>query len=344
MALFFLASATVALLILHGGLPTDLYGQAGQESQQVKDLIQKLQNGDVDERQRAAIALGTGKDRSAVEPLIKALGDKDEFVRDFAVKALGNIGDSRALAPLVAALRDENVLVRRSAATALGNLGDPKALEPLLEALKNGQYMVRRAAARALGTLGDPGAVDALIGVLGDDDPYIRNSAVVALAKIGQPALPKLIDALANWAIGPYAAEALNNQGWKPSSDQERIRFDVARRNKQALLDDWQTAKKVLMEDANSENSIRAQNAVFALIGIGKDEVVGELVRILNEKGNAAMAKAFVNCGNQGLNEAGRAWAEKHGEKEVGQENGGALVEWGGMDSSQIAENLTGIL
>jgi HEAT repeat protein len=333
----------MALLAFHGGFPTGIYGQAEQPSQQIKDLIHKLQDGDVDERQRAAIALGTEKNPSAVEPLIKALSDEDEFVRDFAVKALGNIGDPRALAPLIAALSDENVLVRRSAATALGNLGDPKALEPLLDALKSGQYMVRRAAARALGTLGDPGAIDALIGALGDDDPYIRNSAVVALARIGQPALPKLIDALGNWTIGPYAAEALGNQGWKPSSDQERIRFDVARRNKQALLDNWQTARKVLMEDANGENSILAQNAVFALIGIGRDEIIEELVRILDEKGNAVMAKAYQNCGNGSLLEAARAWAAKHGEEQIGQQDEGVLVEWGGMNSSQIAENITGI-
>jgi HEAT repeat protein len=284
------------------------------------------------------------KNPTAVEALVKALDDKDDFVRDFAVKALGNIGDSKALEPLVKALNnDENMLVRRSAATALGNLGDA-ALEPLLQALNKGHFMVRRAAARALGKLNDPKAIDPLTEVLGDSDVYIQNSAVSALTEIGKPAVPKLLDTLANWAIAPLAAEILENLSWQPSSDQEKIRFDVAKRNKQALLDNWQTAEKVLLSDARAENSLQAQNAVFALIGVGRDETVEELIRILDEKGNAEMARAFIQCGNALLLKAAQDWAAKHGNEKIVQENERDFVEWGGMKASEVAENITGTM
>ena len=122
--LLILAVITIALFIPRSAFLTNLYGQNQQPSQELKDLITKLQQGDVEERQRAAIALGTEKSPSAVEALIKAIGDEDDFVRDFAVKALGNIGDSRALDPLVKALNnDQNMLVRRSAAFLLSSSG-----------------------------------------------------------------------------------------------------------------------------------------------------------------------------------------------------------------------------
>lgn len=335
-------SAIIALALIapQSRFLTDLHGQDAQTTGKIEDLITKLQKGDVDERQRAAIALGTEGGANALEPLIGALDDQDDFVRDFAVKALGNIGDSRALEALVKALKDQSMLVRRSAATALGNLGDPAALDPLIETLNNGYFMVRRSAARALGNLGDPKAVDPLIEALGDKDVYIQNSAVFALTEIGEPALPKLISALGNWTIGPRAAEILQNLNWAPSSDQEKIQFDVAKRDKQALLDNWETAQKVLLADAKSENNLQAQNAVFAMIGIGQDELVEELVRILGERGDAKMAKAFLHCGNDSLIEAARDWTARHKEEEIEQDNAEVIVEWGGMSASQIEGNI----
>ena len=338
--LLILAVITLLLFIPKSLLLKDLYGQNEPANQGLEDLIKKLSEGDVEARQRAAIALGNEKNPDAVEPLIKALDDQDDFVRDFAVKALGNIGDSRALKPLVGALKDESLLVRRSAATALGNLGDAAAVDPLLDALNTASFMVRRAAARALGKLGDPRVIDPLIEALGDDDIYIENSAVSALTEIGPAAIPKLINVLGNWTVGPRAAEVLENLAWQPSSDQEKIRFDVAKRNKQALLDNWVTARKVLLTDAKSDNSLLVQNAVLALIGLGQDEVVEELIGILDKSGNAEIAGAFMHCGNASLLEAAQNWAKLHGEKEASPDNEGNFVEWGGMSQSEIAENI----
>ncbi len=307
-------------------------GSDAQGEQKLQDLIASLQEGNSYDRQRAAIALGAMGEAKSVEPLIKALADEDNFVRDFAARALGNIGDSRAVAPLIKALDDENLLVRRSAALALGILGDPGAVDPLIKALDSEDYMVQRAAAKALGDLGDPGAVDPLIKELGSEDIYIQNGAAIALAHLDGIALPKLVRVLADWKIGPRVAGILKDSGWQSSSIEDKVRYDVAMRNKQSLLDNWDIVKEVLINDTNSENNRVVQNAVFALIGIGRDEVINELVGILDKKGNAEMARAFLDCGNHYLFEAARNWAKKHG-SEIMKEDENPIVEWGGMKS-----------
>jgi HEAT repeat protein len=303
-----------------------------------QDLIKALHEGDSDERQRAAIALSTSGNASAVEPLIQALSDKDDFVRDFSVRALGSIGDPRAVEPLIKALRDKNILVQRSAARALGSIGDPRAVEPLIKALDDEDVLVRRSAARALGNLRDTKAIDPLIKSLSDSDGYISHAAATALTDIGSLAVPKLVTSLADWTLGPRVAEVLQNLGWKPSSDEERVRFDVAQRNRQALLDQWEVSRKVLMNDADSGNIRQTQNAAFALISIGRDEVVDDLVKILTEKGDGKMAKAYSDCGNASLAEAARNWAKNHGEDLNNFQNEGTVVKWSKMSPAQNAE------
>jgi HEAT repeat protein len=303
----------------------------------LQEIITTLQKGNSDERQRAAIALSTEGDASAVEPLIKALDDSDDFVRDFSVRALGSLRDSRAVEPLIKALDDKSLLVRRSAATALGSIGDSRAVKPLVKALDDNNPLMRRSAARALGSVGDPSAVDALIRILGDDDIYISNAAAVALAKIGSSAIPRLAGGLADWTTGPKVAEVLENLGWQPSSDEEKVRFDVARRNRRALLEQWEIARRILINDANSENSRQVRNAVFALIGIGRDDVLNDLARILRERGDGEMARVFSGCGNAFLAEAAQSWVKDHRADLDGGTAKDSAVEWGKLDSSQIS-------
>jgi len=303
-------------------------------NQKIQDLIKQLEEGDSYDRQRAAMELGTSGNTVAVEPLIEAFNDEDNFVRDFAPRALGNICDTRAVAPLIKTLNDEHLLVRRSAALALGSLGDTRAVNALIRALNSEDFMLRRAAAKALGYLGDTRAVAPLIGALGDEDAYIQSGAAAALADIGEPALAELVDALSDWTTGPRVAEILRDLNWQPLSAEDRVRLDVATRNRRSLLSNWETAKKVLMNDADSENSRKDQNAVSALIGIGREEVVDELIEILGEKGTREMVNAFWDCGNDHLHEAARDWARKHEhEDELETEDERPIVEWGRMKS-----------
>lgn len=336
----FIRILAITLLLFQILASKDLLSQSVNGDPKLQDHIKMLREGNVDERQRAAIALGAARSKDAVEPLIKALEDDDDFVRNFAVKSLANIADSRALSPLIEALNDTSVLVRRSAVTALGNLGSPEAFDPLIKAFNDGHFMVRRSAAAALGSLGDPRAIDSLIEALGDKDTYIKDAAVSGLTRIGKAAIPRLVSTLGNWFTAPAAAEVLENLDWAPSSDQEKIRFQVATRNTQALLENWETAKKILINDAGSEDSAVAHNAVLALIGIGKVEVIEDLIAILNKKGNSDMAHVFVQSGNDSLAQAAKSWAAQNGLKEIESSKDSVVIQWGEMSVSLVAEDI----
>jgi len=304
----------------------------GQQDKELEVLIQTLKDGSPAERQRATIALGNKRDARAVEPLIGALADPDSFVRNFAARALGNLGDRRAVEPLTRSLGDESALVRRTAAQALGRLRDPAPVASLIKALGDGSVLVRSAAALALGAIADPGGVKALIAALGDESIAVQDAAVAALLDVGDPAIPALVDALGDWNLGPKSAETLQNLDWKPSSDDDRVRLQVARRDKKSLLADWEQAKRVLLADASSRASRRTVNAIYALIGIGQGDVLGDLVAILDAAGTREMAELFLNCGNARLADAARAWALKHGDARLEESaRTVGLIQWGGM-------------
>ena len=303
------------------------------QNPQLKNLVARLQDKDAYERQRAAITLGNLGNPGAVEPLIRALKDDDLFVRNFAARSLGDLGDRRAVDPLIEAMGDANLLVRRSAVEALGRLGDSKAVEPLIKAANNGSDILRRAAIEALGRLGDARGIGPLIEALQDKDFYIRDGASIALTNIGDPAIPELVQSLPNWTAGPAAAKILKDLGWQPSTDKERIWTYVAERNGRSLLDDWETAKRVFLDSLKSGNNQEVLNAVYALIGIGRDEMIGELVDVLEEKGGVAIARAYLHSGNDLLQAAARDWSLRNGtEIDVGDQN--RAVEWGGLVSS----------
>jgi hypothetical protein len=342
--LYILTTCVGLILLSSGGMVTEnVYGNDdaavsalkidNTQDRQFQDQLARLQDTDAYERQRAAIALGNLGNTEAVEPLINALKDEDNFVRNFVVRSLGKLGDPRAADALIQAMNDENLLVRRSAVIALGNLGSSKAVDPLIKTTKNGDDLVRRAAVEALGNLGDARGTETLIEALRDKDIYVRNGAAEALIHVGAAALPELVKVLSDWTLGPGVLEILKDIEWQPSSDEGKIWVYVAERDRQSLLDNWETAKKVLIDDMEAAGNLEIQNAVLALIGIGKDETVGDLVGILGKKGTAAMAKAFHNSGNPALIEAAQNWSiQNSAELDSGDEN--PVVEWGEMKSS----------
>jgi HEAT repeat protein len=331
-------AASLALLFSQGWFIANANAEGNQSvssllgnDQGNKDFevsLKALHGDDAYEKQRAAIALGKSGNPAAVDALIAALNDNDTFVRSFAAIGLGNLKDPRALDPLIKALGDDNERVQRSAAEALGDLGNQAAVGPLIKILNDKNVFVRRSVAQALGVLGNPEAVDALIKILGDADSYVSDGAFVALTDIGNAAIPKLVSALPDWALGPKIAEVLKNLGWHPASEEETVRFDVATRNKQALLQNWQTVKKVLMSDAKNGNSRQVENAIYALIGLGREEILGDMATLLHSKGNLDMAGAFLQSGNARLSELAHNWAAEHGSEIRARDNTGS-VKWG---------------
>lgn len=323
--------AFITGLVLAAALWVPPMASAAQD-QAFENVLKTFREGESYERHLAAVKLGKSGNPAAVEPLIQALSDPDHLLRSFAAIALGSFEDARAIAPLIRILGDEQQRVRRSAIETLGRLKDLAALDPLLKCLDDANFLVRRSAAAALGSLGQPEAVAPLLKMLGEQDIYLWNGAANALTELGGAAVPKLVEALPDWVRGPRIAAILKTLGWQPSSAEEKVRFDVAARDKAALLENWDAVRKVLISDADSGDAVRVENAVYALIGIGREDSVDALAGILRARGTAAMAQAFLNSGSDRLSEIVRAWAAQNKiELEPGTPT--PAVPWGGMEA-----------
>ena len=338
---FVAASICLPLLAFQSLFPAALHSQdtplvssnkGNTYAQEFEGYTKALGSKDPTERQRAAVSLGKSGNPAAVEPLINALKDEDYFVRSFAAIALGSLNDGRAVDPLIKALADPNQRVRRSAAESLGIIKNLKAVDALLMTLNDENVFVRRSAAESLGHIGDPKAIDPLLKALGDQDSYIRTGASIALTSIGGSAVPRLLGALGDWRMGPRIAEILKNLNWHASSEDDRIRFEVAARNREALLQNWESARKILVADLNSGEAGKVEYAAYALIGIGQDDVLDELARILRTRGTPDIANAFLQCGNESLSGLARSWLAENG-KEVRAADDGAAVKWGELKS-----------
>jgi len=157
------------------GIVSSGYGQTDNVSQ----LINKLNDPDIGVRKMAAKSLGETKDPRAVEPLINALKDTDRNVQDEAFRALGEIKDPRAVEPMIVVLNemkdrdDFNIseLFRLwSQAGILAGFKDPRVDSALLEAVKppitTWKVIVIRGAYWYFIRRGVPGSEDALIAAL----------------------------------------------------------------------------------------------------------------------------------------------------------------------------------
>ncbi len=314
-------------------------------SSRINKLTQELKDKDTNVRCSAVISLGEIKDYRVVEPLIAALKDKDSDVRDDAAKALGKIAqgkikDARAVVPLIAALKDKDPDVRDDSAKTLGKImaqqnspgwmKDARAVEPLIAALKDKDAIVREVVANALGEINDDRSVEPLIATLTDEDSGVRNNAASALGGMGDKrAIEPLIGNLTDWASNINVAEALSELGWKSQSDADMIHLLVAQRKGEELKQKWDLARSVLLKDVESGDPRAISNALYAFIGIGKEEIIPELIEKLNTKGNKDMAEAYINCGNNEVKKAGEEWASNHGYTISSGVNGNAPIGWG---------------
>jgi HEAT repeat protein len=330
-------------------------GQIG-DKKAVEPLIKALQGNRPDLKAAAAVALGEMGDPRAVEPLIKEFRSRKKSWGGTATAiALGRIGDKRAIGPLTEALADEEAYVREAAATALDNIGvEPKGLQDRLtyliasgnreELIKIGQPAVKPLmeslafhdwkgcilAADVLGQIGDPAAVEPLIKVLEHENSNVRAAAAKALIEIpDRRAMQPLERTLGDWDAGPNAAAALEALGWKPKTDEQRIIFLVANRDKQGLLESWEQTRKVLLAEARSDDKKRINNAVGAFISIGKEEDVDDLINILMNYGEKEMAIMFLNCGNERLAAAAKFWAKEMGYLVLPFASRSSSVSWG---------------
>lgn len=321
----------------------------------VEPLIEALSDEVSHVREEAVKGLAERNDPKAVDSLIQALKDESWDVREAAAEAVGETSDPKVVRPLIQALKQGVP----GAARALGIMRAIKAVDALIEALGADDRSVRAAAAEALGEIRDARAVKPLAGLLGDkdvgrdaaeslqkigapsvayfatglasDDPDVRSRAAAALGQVGdESAVKPLHKNLVDWHSNRDVGEALHYLGWRPVSDEDKVHFLVARRKRWELRDDWNLTKRVLLNDVSSGDYRTVENALYAFIGIGFQEIIPELVANLSRKGNKVMAEAFLNCGEKELGNAARQWAAIRGYVII-KGSGAHPVSWGFM-------------
>jgi hypothetical protein len=129
------------------------------------------------------------------------LKSTDPGVRSQAVKNLSGSRHSRDTERVLASLQDESPQVRCAAVRALEKKsGTPDGLNSLVRALGDSSAEVREAAALVLGRSGKTNVTGALAACLRDPEPSVRRAA----------------------------AGGLRTVGWRPSTQEEAARFDIA--------------------------------------------------------------------------------------------------------------------
>jgi len=265
-----------------------------REKKDVKGLIKALRHEDV--RKEAAEAL-VNIGEPAVEPLIQALKDEYSDVREEAARALGRIGDKRAVEPLIQALKD-NIDVQRRAAWALRKIGEP-AVEPLIQALKDEDWYVRWRAAWALDEMGwEPGDDTEKVYYL------IAKQEWSELPELGEPAVEPLIQALKDEYsdVRWRAAWALDEMGWEPGDDTEKVYYLIAKQEWSELPELGEPAVEPLIQALKDEYSDVRESAAEALAKIGEPAVeplIQALKKYINSDVRMRAARALGKIGDK---------------------------------------------
>ena len=123
--------------------------------QNMKELIDKLDNEAWDARVRAVLNLNNYHDPKVTEALIGKLKDDNENVWISAANVLKNRKDPRIVDSLILTISDNRDEIRWHSVYYLGEMGDKKAVDPIIKALKDKNVEVRINAAKALGKIGD---------------------------------------------------------------------------------------------------------------------------------------------------------------------------------------------
>jgi HEAT repeat protein len=201
--------------------------QRASNEQDIRFMLDHLENGTMEARASAAWALGRSGRGDVLPQLLEvARDDSDVSVRINAIVAVAELGGKEIQADLVGFLEDRDLEIQRAAlrgladkrfagaaetigqfmldneplrgmaADVLGNMGNVAALPVLRQTASDPQEDVRSRVAHALGKLGDRRAVPTLIEMLDDQRWAVRANAAQSLGMIGDPvARPSLEEA-----------------------------------------------------------------------------------------------------------------------------------------------------
>jgi len=178
---------------------------ASRRSQQVADLVKRLEDNDPDVRSSAARGIGRlgPSAETAIPALVRLLRDPVADVRMAAVEALADVGATpeSAVPDLLLLLADADSGADLQAVRALRRMGPRAAagVPDLIRLLQHESPRVQAAAAEVLGAIGPQAnaAVPALLSVLKKDHEEAGDAAAEALARmwpVSEPGLAKLAE------------------------------------------------------------------------------------------------------------------------------------------------------
>ena len=247
-------------------------------------------------------------------------------------KAKNNEGFNKVIAALVDSIKNGTDDKRSQAVNDLTTIGPP-AINAILDLLVDANANANAAGleiAKTLELQKFP-LTNAVYNLLTGDNADVRIQAVQTIENSGNKKLiPLLVRTLPDWWAGETIANTLTKLGWKAAVKEEKVHFWVALRDSESLKNSWAQTKQVLLNDVVTSNNLAIENALYAFIGIGKREIIKDLIDALNNYGNKTMAEAYLNCGSQELYDAGVQWANNNGYT-IFQGPGAAPINWGTM-------------
>ena len=266
-------------------------------------------------RTYAALALGLLDDSRAVHPLLEKLEDPDVNVRYHAIEALGRIADPAAAAPLARIAESRDFFLSFAALDALALIREPSVAPRLLPLLE--VETLREPAAACLGATGGEDVVEPLARLLTRAFPavvMIARTLAAIDARVGEDggagrvadrvarnappdAAKTLVRPLANASDEDAEAIAIV-LGWLPGDGvdealasllgRERIRARVT----DVLSRRGATAVDPLIGVLRGSDPGARQAAAVALGRIGNDRAVLDLIRMLHDEPELAIAAA----------------------------------------------------
>jgi len=190
--------------------------QRANSEEDIAFMLERMDNGSMEERVTAAWALGQSGRGDVIEQLLEtSREDSDTNVRINAIGAAAVLGGGEIEADLIAFLEDDESEVQAAALRGLANKRFAGAVATV------GRFLVDNEAHRviavdALGNMESVAAVPFLRQVAGDSDEEVRIRTSYALGKLGdRAAVPTLIEMLddASWQVRANAAQSLGMLG-----------------------------------------------------------------------------------------------------------------------------------
>lgn len=310
-------------------------------------------------------AIGKIPGPNVAEILAESANDNESKVRLEVAKALPGHESQKATATLIKLGSDDNKDVRNTAREQLLHSGwkpannlekvlqciyqktwylcdefGIDAVLPLVAELEFNEVPDRPGIIRALGKIGNIQAVDGILKFMAltqwenkgnDDVTEALLNANRALLQIGKQATSKLLPYLRQWYMGPMVVDLLAKYDWHPGNELDAMYFNIAKRQAHPIIQKWKFHRKVLLNNLKSKDAGLQQFTATALIGLGQEDSLDELVEYIKLHGNPQMAELYLNSKNQRLVSAARDWIEDQGLVVDDKREGTHLVEWGRM-------------